>query len=97
MLLSLLPGDSGGGQSAVCAASQVQEITRSHGDRGRGDIGSRGDCWHRRHYKNYYNTMRIIVFTHDFEDLGGGDGVKVRELIADLTPEHAARVQRDVT
>ena len=41
--------------------------------------------------------MRIIVFTHDFEDLGGGDGVKVRELIADLAPEHAARLQRDVT
>ena len=37
------------------------------------------------------------MFTHDFEDLGGGDGVKVRELIADLTPEHTARVQRDVT
>ena len=41
--------------------------------------------------------MRIIVFTHDFEDLGGGDGVKVRELIANLAPEHAACVQRDVT
>ena len=43
------------------------------------------------------NTVRIFVFTHDIEDLGGGDGVKVRELIADLAPEHAARVQRDVT
>ena len=39
--------------------------------------------------------MRIFVFTHDFEDLGGGDGVKVRELVADLAPEDAARVHGD--
>ena len=37
------------------------------------------------------------MLTHDIEDLGGGDGVKVWELVADLAPEHAARVQRDVT
>ena len=37
------------------------------------------------------------MLTHDMEDLGGGDGVKVWELVADLAPEHAARVQRNVT
>ena len=35
------------------------------------------------------------MFTNYTEDLGGGDGVKVGELIADLAPEHSARVQRD--
>ena len=33
--------------------------------------------------------------THDIEDLGGGDGVKVRELVADLAPEDATRVHGD--
>ena len=39
--------------------------------------------------------MNIFSLTHDTEDLGGGDGVKVGELVADLAPEYAARVHRD--
>ena len=46
--------------------------------------------------KNKISTANNVL-THDIEDLGGGDGVKVGELVADFAPEHAARVQRDVT
>ena len=50
-------------------------------------------------FSSYFLSIsyKLSSFTHNFEDLGGGDGVKVRELIADLAPEHAARLQRDVT
>ena len=49
-IYSVLPGDAGGGQGAVCAARQVEAITRRYGDRGRADVRTRGDRWGGRHW-----------------------------------------------
>ena len=92
------PGEAGGGEAAQHAAAHVDSVPRQPRHRHLAQQRAPRYGWHREHgvVSDYGLKRRYIVFlTHDIEDLGGGDGVKVGELVADLAPEDAARVHGD--
>ena len=78
----------------MSAARQVEALARGHGDGRRGDVRARGDRWSGDMLERL-GINDSLVFTNNIENLGGGHGVKVGKLVADLAPEHAARVQGD--